>query len=132
MSIEQIANHLNQTGKIILDTIIGALVIFLIIVLVTGDPNYFKQDKKTIKQIEQKIDTLKTNNDFITQRMFELEKNQIQFYDIINQNTELQRQNNQQLIKLQKLYNAKINSVNNYSIDDLDSFFRARYSQLYK
>jgi hypothetical protein len=128
---EKFFQSLGSLGKIIMGTIIGALVIYLLVIIFTGDPDYLRHDKKTVKNIEKKIDTLQANDKFLTERIYEIESRQIQFYDAINENNKAIHQNNEELSRLKKLYNAKINNVDHYSINDLDSFFRTRYSRYY-
>jgi hypothetical protein len=86
--------------------------------------------KETIKQnklIESKVDSLKTDNQFIVERMYEMEKNQAMFFDMVNKNNELIQENNKQLSKLKKIYNDKISNVGTYDVSQLDSFFTERY-----
>jgi len=90
--------------------------------------------KETLKQnklIESKVDSLKTDNQFIVQRMYEMEKNQAMFFDMVNKNNELIQENNKQLRKLKKIYNDKISSVGTYDVSQLDSFFTKKYEQYY-
>ena len=119
-------------------TIIDFIIILIPIILIYfyfsgfGSANAVKEALKDNKKIEMKIDTLKMDNQFIVERMYELEKKQTLFFDMINQNNDLIKENNKELIKLKKIYNEKINSVNGYNVSQLDSFFTNRYKEYYR
>ncbi len=122
----------NLTRKNILDAIIVFIPIALIYIYMTSiNPSEIRQTLKDNKKIEVKVDSLKTDNEFIVQRMYELERNQTMFFDLINKNNNLIHENNKELQKLKKIYNAKINSVNEYNVSQLDSFFTNRYKDYY-
>lgn len=117
--------------RTIIDIIIILIPIFLIYIFVNRTPPEVKQTLQENKLIDKKVDSLKMDNQFIVARMFEYEKNQKMFIDMINENNDLVRKNNNELQKLKKIYNEKISSVNGYNISQLDSFFTVRYHDYY-
>lgn len=118
-------------GRTLIDIIIIAIPVLLIYVYFNLDPTEIKQTLKDNKKIESKIDSLKTDNQFIVERMYELEKKQTMFFELINQNNDLIKENNKELQKLKRIYNEKINSINGYNVSQLDSFFANRYKEYY-
>ena len=115
----------------IMDILLVLLPIALIYIYVNFSPSGVKQVMRENKQIDKKIDSLKDDNKFIVERMYELEKRQTMFFELINQNNDLIKENNKELQKLKKIYNEKINSVNSYTVTQLDSFFTSRYKDYY-
>ncbi len=118
-------------GRTLIDIVIIAIPILLIYVYFNLDPTEIKQTLKENKKIEGKIDSLKSDNQFIVERMYELEKKQTMFFEAINQNNDLIKENNKELQKLKRIYNEKINSINGYNVSQLDSFFANRYKEYY-
>ena len=124
-------------SKINLKTLATISVILIPIILLwiylTGikTPKEIKDALKANKAIELKIDSIKQDNQFLVERMYELEKRQTMFFDQINQNNNLIKENNKELLKLKKIYNEKINSVNGYNVSQLDSFFTNKYKEYY-
>lgn len=119
--------------RLIIDIIIVLIPIFLIYVYIVG-MGTLPEVKETLKQnklIESKVDSLKNDNQFIVQRMYEMEKNQAMFFDMVNKNNELIQENNKQLSKLKKIYNDKISNVGTYDVSQLDSFFTKKYGDYY-
>lgn len=121
----------NITMRLLTNFFIFATPVILIYIYVTFNPSEIKETLKDNKKIETKIDSLKTDNAFIMERMYELEKKQTLFFDMINQNNDLIKENNKELLKLKKIYYEKINSINGYSVSQLDSFFTSRYKEYY-
>lgn len=118
--------------RTIVDIVIIAIPVIIIYIYLTGvNPSEIRQTTKDNKKIELKIDSIKADNQLVSKRMVDMEINQIQFFDIIKKNNEAIQENNKQLLILKRLYNAKINSVNGYSVSQLDSFFTSRYKDLY-
>ncbi len=118
--------------RTIIDIVIIAIPVIILYIYLTGvNPSEVRQTAKDNKKLELKIDSVRADNQFVAKRIYELEKNQIQFYDIVEKNNELMRANNKQLLELKRLYNAKINSVSNYTVSQLDSFFTNRYKEYY-
>ena len=118
--------------RTVVDIIIIAIPIILIYVYMTGiNPSEIRQTLKDNKKIEVKVDSLKMDNQFIVSRMYELEKNQTMFYDMMDKNNNLIKANNKELLNLKRIYNAKINSINNFNVSQLDSFFTNRYKEFY-
>jgi hypothetical protein len=119
--------------KFIIDGIVVLIAILLFWICLTGigTPKEVKEALRDNKKLEVKIDSIKLNNDFITSRMYELEKKQTMFFDMVNQNNDLIKENNKELLKLKQIYNDKINSINTYNVSQLDSFFAKRYKNYY-
>ena len=130
INIKKILSKIGR--KTIIDIVVLLIPVMLIFLYfyLKNSPQ-FKKVFNDNKKIEEKIDSIKLNNDFIARRMYELEKNQVIFYELINKNNLLIQQNNKELIKLKKIYNDKINDVNGYNVSQLDSFFRNRYKDYY-
>lgn len=117
--------------RVLIDIIIISIPIILIYIYVSFEPSKLKETLKQNKVIDKKIDSIMDNNKFIMERMFELESKQIVFLDMVNENNFLIRENNRELVNLKRIYNEKINSVNNFNISQLDSFFTTRYKDYY-
>jgi hypothetical protein len=120
-----------KNRQLLLDIILIIIPIILIYVyfnLKTGDT---KQTYSDNKHIEEKIDSVKVYNEFISEKIVELEQNQEVFNEIITKNNELINENNKELSKLKRAYNDKIKTVSNYNVAQLDSFFAKRYKEYY-
>jgi len=118
--------------RTILDIVIIAIPVIIIYIYLTGiNPSEIRQTTKDNKKLELKIDSIRVDNQFVAKKMTDMETNQIQFFEIIKKNNEAIQENNRQLLILKRLYNAKINSVNGYSVSQLDSFFTNRYKEYY-
>jgi len=119
--------------KTLIDIIIVIIPILLIWIYFTGTktPQEVKDALKSNKKIELKVDSLKQDNQFIVERMYELEKKQTLFFDMINQNNSLIKENNRELLRLKRIYHEKINSINDYNVSQLDSFFTKKYKEFY-
>ena len=120
-----------KNRQLLLDIILIIIPIILIYVyfnLKTGDT---KQTLSDNKHIEEKIDSVKVYNEFISEKIVEIEQNQEIFNEIITKNNELINENNKELSKLKRAYNDKIKTVSNYNVAQLDSFFAKRYKEYY-
>ena len=119
--------------RTLIDIIIVIIPILLIWIYFTGTrtPKEVKDALNANKGIELKVDSLKQDNQFIVERMYELEKKQTLFFDLINQNNDLIKENNKELMRLKRIYHEKINTINGYNISQLDSFFTAKYKDYY-
>lgn len=119
--------------KTFIDIIIVIIPILLIWIYFTGTktPQEVKDALKSNKKIELKVDSIKQDNQFIVERMYELEKKQTLFFDLINQNNTLIKENNRELLRLKRIYHEKINSINDYNVSQLDSFFTKKYKEFY-
>lgn len=130
--VQWLTNTVSKINKrTIIDIIMVATPIILIYIYFNLNPSEIKQTLKDNKKIESKVDSLKMDNKFIVERMYELEKRQTMFFDLINQNNDLIKENNKELQKLKKIYNEKINSISGYNVSQLDSFFANRYKEYY-
>jgi len=121
-------------GKTLINLIIIATPIIIIWIYFTGLrlPSEVSELMKINKNLEIKIEELKKDNEFIMSRMYQLEKREILLVEYINENNDLIKKNNNEILKLRKTYNEKINSVNNYDTRQLDSFFTKRYKDYYR
>jgi cell division protein FtsB len=119
--------------RLVIDIVVILIPIFLIYIYIVGMGTLpeVKETQKQNKLIESKVDSLKTDNQFIVERMYQMEKNQAMFFDMVNKNNELIQENNKQLSKLKKIYNDKISNVGTYDVSQLDSFFTKKYEQYY-
>ena len=117
--------------RTLVDIIMIGTPIVLIYIYFNLNPSEIKQTLKDNKKIESKVDSLKSDNMFIVERMYELEKKQAMFFELIDQNNNLIRENNKELQKLKRIYNEKINSISSYNTNQLDSFFANRYKEYY-
>lgn len=130
--VEWLKNFFNNlTPRTITNIIFVAIPLILLYIYVDRNSAEIKQTAKVNQKIETKVDSLKVDNQFIVQRMYELEKNQIMFFDMINQNNLLIKENNKELLNLKRIYNEKISSINSFNITQLDSFFTSRYKEYY-
>lgn len=123
---------INKFGKFLGIAISIVVFLLLIIKIFVKDPQYYKDNKKAIQISQSKIDSIYKKQDSLSLKLEDLEKGQIMFYDIISQSNVNQQKIESEINNLKKYFNEKINSVNNYSISDLDSFFRTKYSRYYQ
>jgi hypothetical protein len=132
--IEKVTNIIKKiSNKTVLNILIVLILILSIyLVFYLKNPPYVKETINENKLMQKKIDSILLNNDFIIFRMYEMEKKQSVFSNMINQNNELIKENNKELLKLKKIYDEKINSANNYNTSQLDSFFRNKYKDYYE
>lgn len=115
-------------SKLLFNIVIIALLGFLVyIAYVNTTPAEVRQTLKENKKLQDKIDSISQYNKSLSDEILSLEENQAALNNLIHDNNDLIQENNNQLIKLKKLYNAKIDSVNGYTISQLDSFFTKRY-----
>lgn len=130
--VEWVKNFLaNLSPRTITNILFVGIPIILLYIYIDKNSAEIKKATKTNQKIETKVDSLKVDNQFIVQRMYELEKNQIMFFDMINQNNLLIKENNRELLNLKRIYNEKITSINSFNISQLDSFFTNRYKEYY-
>ena len=120
-----------ENRRLFIDIIVIAIPVMLIYFFLTHKPAEVKQTLQNNTVLEEKIDSVKVYNEFITEKIVQLEQNQESFYEIVAQNNNLIQQNNKELIKLKRIYNAKINNVNGFNVAQLDSFFTNRYKESY-
>jgi hypothetical protein len=117
--------------RFLIDVVIIAIPVLLIYFFLNQKTPDTKDTFEENKRIESKIDSVKVYNEFISDKIVQLEVNQQAFNDIITRNNILIEENNKELSKLKKVYNAKINHVNGFNVSQLDSFFTNRYKELY-
>jgi hypothetical protein len=127
-----ITNFFCQANRrFLIDAIIISILIILIYLFLNQKTPETRDTFDENKKIESKIDSVKIYNESISNKIFQIEANQQAFTDIINKNNLLIENNNKELTKLKQNYNAKINNANNFNVNQLDSFFTARYKQIY-
>lgn len=117
--------------KIVANIAIGISVILILIGLFVKVPGYYKDHKKEVKEIKAEIEPITLKQDSLEQSIEDIKIAQRMFYDVIMKSNENQATILKKINNLRREMNEKINSVNNYTITDLDSFFRQRYSQYY-
>jgi len=103
---------------------IGLLV--LLYTLYTSDSRLKKADKE-VYNIQKKIDSVYASQEFIMSRMYLIEQSQVSLSIKIDENTHQIEKNNKELLNIKKAYNEKIRNIDNYSYNQLDSFFANRY-----
>jgi hypothetical protein len=127
-----ITNVFSQANRrFLIDVVIIAIPVLLIYFFLNQKTPETRDTFEENKRIESKIDSVKVYNEFISDKIVQLEVNQQAFNDIITKNNMLIEENNKELSKLKKVYNAKINNVNGFNVSQLDSFFTNRYKELY-
>jgi hypothetical protein len=135
-SPEKAVKTFGKIGEYLLLIGIACLIIYGFMNKFIGDPKEqkeeIKQAKQEIKINNQKIDSIKLDQNFLLSRIYEVEKNQLMFYSLIDENNKLIVKNNKELNNLKRIYNEKINNINSYNYKQLDSFFTNRYSEYYK
>lgn len=122
---------IGKTGELILAIILAVGILYAIIYFAVGGNPIVKANEKEFKKVQTSIDSIKNDNKFLIERVFEMEKNQIAVQESIDQNTALIEISNQKIDKLNKIYHEKIRNTNSYTPSQLDSFFRARYKEYY-
>jgi peptidoglycan hydrolase CwlO-like protein len=90
-------------------------------------PDQIKQSLAENKKIQDKIDSINDYNKSLVKLISSLEGYENEINMSINRNNLLIKENNNKLDKIKKIYEKRIDSVNNYSIYQLDSFFTKRY-----
>lgn len=121
-----------------------------LIVLVVAFAAVFFVVTKTIKgtnlqvalQLDKQSEKLEQiNNDVIMNQqsillvndlIVHMDSNEAKYINAIRENTRWQQINYQQMLKLKMIYDEKINSVNNYNYNQVDSFFANRYDSYKK
>jgi hypothetical protein len=117
--------------KFFINIIVITIPILLIYLFLNQKTPETKDTFEENKKINDKIDSVKIYNEFISEKIFQIEASQQAFNDIININNTLIEENNKELSKLKRNYNAKINDANSFNVSQLDSFFTARYKEQY-
>jgi regulatory protein YycI of two-component signal transduction system YycFG len=117
--------------KFFIDAIIIIIPILLIYLFLNQKTPETRDTTEENKKINAKIDSVKIYNEFISEKILQIEANQQAFNDIIIINNALIEENNKELLKLKRNYNAKINNANSFNVSQLDSFFTARYKAQY-
>lgn len=110
--------------------------ILLILLMLVYD--IFLKNESNIKEvmaknniIDHKIDSVNQRNVELTEKIETLKKNDTVFMTLVTENNKLIINNNKELVKIQREYHETIASINNYSLNDLDTFFTKKYKQFY-
>jgi cell division protein FtsB len=90
-----------------------------------------KETNEDVKILHSEMDSLKQIVEFSAGRLMQLEVSQMNVTDMIMENNRIMHDTKKEIIKLQKVYNEKIRSVDNYTRSQRDSFFTKRYSEYY-
>lgn len=131
--MQKVSEFFSKNKRLIMDIIVIAIPVIILYIYFSGfgTPPEVKQAIKDNKEIQLKVDSLRKDNEFLVSRMYQFERNQTLFYDMISKNNDLISENNKQLTKLKKDYEKKITSINSYNFSQLDSFFANRYKEYY-
>lgn len=118
-------------GKTILYIFGGIILIVGIYILISRKtPSDVKITEQNNKKLELVVDSLKASNASLSKKIIDLEATQALYQDQIRKNNDSIDANNKELTKLKKFYNEKINSINSYNTNELDSFFSNRYKNV--
>lgn len=131
LNFQTIAQKAGKIAEIVLGVIISTVLLYWIVTMFVGKNPIEKINQKEFNKIEGKIDSVLNDQKFITERMYFLEKNQIEFQQQINKNNVVIDNKLDNLTKLNKIYYEKIKNVNNFDSSQLDRFFRNRYKDYY-
>lgn len=118
-------------------TIVDIVIILIPVLLiyyffyVDKTPPEIKQLLEQNKKFEMKIDSLNNENDAITNQLLTLEKKEESFNTAVIENNKIITENNKEILKLEKIYYEKINSVNGYNLNELEQFFTKKYGPFY-
>lgn len=136
---EQITKFLGKLGEY-------AIFVGIVLVMVFAFTKGCDSSGKDIKEIKQEvkeynkrsdqrdlqIDSIKQTNEFLASRLLMVEASQEVVIQTLNRQNQFLVSNNRKIDELKKLYNAQIKNVNNFNINQLDSFFANRYKEYYK
>lgn len=93
----------------------------------TASEEYKKEAESAVQLYQNKIDSILKNQKQYDLKIQELEIIDSQLTSTVKNNYFLIEKNNKELLKFKNLYNEKINSISNYTYNQLDSFFTERY-----
>jgi hypothetical protein len=117
--------------KFFIDIIIITIPILLIYSFLNQKTPQTRDTTEENKKISAKIDSVKIYNEFMHEKILQIEANQQALTDIIIINNALIEENNKELSKLKLNYNAKINNANSFNVSQLNNFFTSRYKEQY-
>jgi uncharacterized membrane protein required for colicin V production len=120
-------NFLKTHWKIITGTVVGALIIFCLVMLFTTNSKQFTQLKHDNLILQKQFDSLLEVHNQLTFKIDSIQSKDSVLLIQIDYNNQIIDANNRELNKYKKLYHEKINNIDHYSANDLDSFFRSRY-----
>lgn len=132
ITFQELLRRVEFWGKRLMAAVLAGVILYLIIWIFEGNPKEWNNSKNDIKAIQLKVDSVRGNLDFLTTRQYKIEEGQLKIQQELEENNRLTSEYNKQLLQLKKAYNEKIRSVDNFSINDLDSFFTNRYRKYYK
>jgi len=78
--------------------------------------------------VNSSLDSMRNEQRFFQDRMYTIESRQLQFRNKIDMNSRAITRLSAEQLKLKRIYNEKIRTVDGYSASQLDSFFSNRYN----
>lgn len=120
-----------KLGNLVMSILVGLVIFWIALKMFIGSPEYFKDAKEKGKQIQLQVDSIKKQNDFITERLFSIELKQNSINESISENNDKIDKTNSEIYKLRKVYDQKISNIDNVSLSELDSILRDRYKRYY-
>ena len=116
-------------GKVLIYVIIGLLLgIGIWYYIATRPPKINQETIEKNEVIQKKVDSLLEYNKTLEHKITDMEKKVSEQNSRVDKNNSQIQKNNTELDKLKKQYNEKINAVDNYNANDIDSFFTSRYN----
>lgn len=129
----KVASEAPSSFKKMIQYVVLATFCFIVLYFVmnslfgSGDSRQIKEVNASVKSIQGKIDSINAGQNFLVERMYEMETRQLEFNDKLKENNKLLNRNFYELSKIKKMYNEKIRVVDHYNYSQLDSFFTNRY-----
>ncbi len=114
--------------------LVACMAVFLVVNLTmkTTDLKSAEEIKKSsenIKSIQNTLVDQQQSLDIINEQLMAMDTTQAIYLDALRENTRWQQMNYKKMQQLRQLYDEKINTANNYSYNQIDSFFSAKYRQ---
>lgn len=116
-----------KTLFILAITTVALLITICIISVKKPNETQYNETMKDIKALDKQIDTVHSQQSFLIERMFDLEKKSSLLEEQVGKNNSLIESNTKELTNLRKTYNEKINRINTYNTQQLEKFFSDRY-----
>ena len=135
MDKENIKNIVVRYGLLVGTALVVLCVVmyFMISYIFENTSNFSSvKTEQSVQKIQVAIDSIKKSQEMYVFWLQNMNNNNTYLLDQINRNNVLIENNNRELLTLKKMYNAKINSVNNYNTSDLDSIFANKYGAFYQ
>jgi uncharacterized protein YlxW (UPF0749 family) len=116
-------------GKVVYYLIAGVfLVIGIWYYIATRPPKINQETIEKNEGLQKSVDSLLEKNKSLEQKNIELEKKVEEVNSKVDRNNYQIQRNLTELDKIKKQFNEKINAVDNYTSNDIDSFFTKRYN----